>query len=126
MSRGAIKFPDLLASSLAHAITPSTAAKRAAAERLRPLKVLQMLARVQAAWQWLVRKRQAQQNGRQLQLVETLQLGEKRFIAVIEAGGTRYLVGGGAGQLSLLTRLDQQSSPPSTPQFAASPAWEQP
>ena len=42
---------------------------------------------------------------RQLRLRETLALGEKRFLAVVEYGGLRFLVGGTASALSLLAEL---------------------
>jgi flagellar biogenesis protein FliO len=68
----------------------------------------------------------------ELQLVETLQLGEKRFVAMIEAGGARYLIGGGAGQVCLLTRLNQadDQTPDETGGVQAAVVsarpWEQP
>jgi hypothetical protein len=93
---------------------------------------LRTLAHMRAAWLWLLRKRQAHQAGRKLQLVETLQLGEKRFVAMIEAGGARYLIGGGAGQVCLLTRLNQadDQTPDETGGVQAAVVsarpWEQP
>jgi Flagellar biosynthesis protein, FliO len=43
---------------------------------------------------------------KQLQVVETLPLGEKRFVAILNAEGRRFLIGGGASGVSLLTQLD--------------------
>ena len=48
---------------------------------------------------------------RQLHLCETLSLGEKRFVSVIEFEGKRFLVGGTAGSLVLLDRLGERPSP---------------
>jgi flagellar biogenesis protein FliO len=45
---------------------------------------------------------------RQLRLCETLSLGEKRFVSVIEFEGKRFLVGGTAGSLILLDRLGER------------------
>lgn len=42
---------------------------------------------------------------RQLRISETISLGEKRFLAVIEVDGERLLIGGSATSVSLLTRL---------------------
>lgn len=42
---------------------------------------------------------------RELRLVQLEQLGEKRFVAVIRAGGRKYLIGGGNGSVTLLTEL---------------------
>jgi Flagellar biosynthesis protein, FliO len=47
---------------------------------------------------------------RQLRLVETVPLGEKRFVAIIHAQGRKYLVGGGASGVALLTSLDEPAS----------------
>ena len=43
---------------------------------------------------------------KQLQVVETLSLGEKRFVAILNAEGRKFLIGGGASGVSLLTQLD--------------------
>ena len=42
---------------------------------------------------------------RSLQLCETLSLGEKRFIAVVQVGTQQFLVGGAGNSVSLLTDL---------------------
>ena len=44
---------------------------------------------------------------RQLRVLETVALGEKRLVAVIQADGRRFLVGGGPSGVSLLTPLDK-------------------
>ena len=44
---------------------------------------------------------------KQLRLVETVPLGEKRFVAIIHAQGRKYLVGGGTSGVALLTSLDE-------------------
>jgi hypothetical protein len=43
---------------------------------------------------------------KQLRVLETVALGEKRLVAVIQADGRRFLVGGGPSGVSLLTPLD--------------------
>ena len=47
---------------------------------------------------------------KQLRLVETDPLGEKRFVAIIHAQGRKYLVGGGTSGVALLTSLDEPAS----------------
>jgi hypothetical protein len=47
---------------------------------------------------------------KQLRLVETVPLGEKRFVAIIHAQGRKYLVGGGTSGVALLTSLDEPAS----------------
>ena len=48
----------------------------------------------------------ASQRQRTLRVVETVKMGEKRFVAIVEVQQARYLVGGGAAGVSLLARLD--------------------
>jgi flagellar biogenesis protein FliO len=43
---------------------------------------------------------------RHLRLAETLPLGDRRFVAVIEFDGARFLLGGTASSLVLLARLE--------------------
>ncbi|HTS36819.1 MAG TPA: flagellar biosynthetic protein FliO [Candidatus Solibacter sp.] len=50
-----------------------------------------------------------QRSPRRLKLCETLALGERRFVAVVEFEQARFLVGGTAGSLVLLARLDVAS-----------------
>lgn len=51
----------------------------------------------------------------QLRLCESLALGERRFVAVIEFEHSRFLVGGTSASLALLARLD--------PPLAEAAAW---
>lgn len=44
---------------------------------------------------------------KRLRLAETVSLGEKRFVAIIHAEGHKFLVGGGASNVVLLTDLDE-------------------
>ena len=45
---------------------------------------------------------------RRLQLSESLSLGERRFVAVLEFEQSRFLVGGTSASLVLLARLDDR------------------
>ena len=49
---------------------------------------------------------------RRLRLCESLALGDRRFVAVIEYEGRRFLVGGTSGSLALLDRLDTTANDP--------------
>jgi flagellar biogenesis protein FliO len=44
---------------------------------------------------------------RRLRLCETLSLGEKRFVAVVEYGRQKFLLAGTPQNISLLQRLDE-------------------
>jgi len=50
---------------------------------------------------------------RRLRLAEHLSLGERRFVAVVEFDGSRFLVGGTSASLVLLAQLSP--SPPDDP-----------
>ena len=64
-------------------------------------------------WEWIsgaiaaVRGRRAT---RRLRLCETLALGDKRFVAVIEFENQQFLVGGGTASVNLLARLGESSN----------------
>lgn len=51
------------------------------------------------------RRTQATQPNR-LRVSETVSLGEKRFVSVLHVDGRRYLIGGSASNVALLTQLD--------------------
>jgi flagellar biogenesis protein FliO len=43
---------------------------------------------------------------KQLQVSEVVSLGEKRFVAIIQVENRKFLIGGGASSVALLTHLD--------------------
>jgi flagellar biogenesis protein FliO len=52
--------------------------------------------------------------GRRLRLVERLELGERRFVAIVRLDGEELLIGGAAGAVSLLGALparEEESAP---------------
>lgn len=53
----------------------------------------------------LVRTARAQRTGAKLVLRHTVALGEKRFVAVVEFEGERFLVGSASHSVTLLARL---------------------
>lgn len=69
-----------------------------------------MLSQARSAWNWLQSRRSAQLAARRLRVAETLSLGEKRFVSILEVDGTQYLIGGSAGNVQLLTRLEKQGA----------------
>ena len=81
---------------------PSAPSPRATGEPL-----VQVLGRhVRSAWKWLESRRSAHFATRRLHVTETLSLGEKRFVSIIEVDGAQYLIGGSAENVQLLTRLE--------------------
>ena len=55
-------------------------------------------------WQWTAAPHKARKT-RRLRVCETLSLGERRFLAVIEFDRQEFLVGGRGSSLELLARL---------------------
>jgi len=51
-------------------------------------------------------------SGRRLRLSETLSLGEKRFLAVVQFQRQEFLVGGTGNSIALLARLDPPGGTP--------------
>jgi len=60
---------------------------------------------LQRAFSWL-RKRCAERSAKQLRVTETVSLGEKRFVAILHVENRKFLIGGGASNVALLTQLD--------------------
>lgn len=74
---------------------PSTAARRST--------ILHWLA---GAWNWVRKTLGSHQSRKRLRVCETVSLGEKRFVAVIEIDGEQFLVGGASSSVATLARLE--------------------
>lgn len=59
-------------------------------------------------WQWLQRTRAAQTASRRLRVTETVSLGEKRFVSLVQVDGAQFLIGGSATSVQLLAHLKPQ------------------
>jgi flagellar biogenesis protein FliO len=76
--------------------------------------------RLRVSMLWQRARRLTRQTPRRLRLCESLPLGERRFVAVVEFDAARFLVGGTSSSLVLLSRLgdageqarDQPQAPP--------------
>jgi hypothetical protein len=64
-----------------------------------------ILAWVETAWSWALKQLGSNPTKKRLRVCETVSLGEKRFVAVIEADGEQFLVGGAATSVATLARL---------------------
>lgn len=60
---------------------------------------------MEAGCKWVVRQQQSRSCARRLRLEETISLGQKRFLALVQVDGQRLLVGGGATEVTLLANL---------------------
>lgn len=58
------------------------------------------------AWSWTRRHLGSGQPKKRLRVCESVSLGEKRFVAVIEIDGEQFLVGGASSSVATLARLE--------------------
>lgn len=68
-----------------------------------------------AAWQWLTvssKKMLTVRENRRLRVAETVSLGDRRFVVLLEADNQHYLVGASSAGVTLLTRLGTPQTQP--------------
>lgn len=65
---------------------------------------------LRSSWQWLQRTRAAQTAARRLRVTETISLGEKRFLSIVQVDDTHFLIGTSATNVQLLAQLGPQSN----------------
>jgi len=65
---------------------------------------------LRSAWRWLERKRAQQVSTRRLRVAETISLGEKRFVSIVQVDGAQFLIGGSSSSVQLLAVLDKLDS----------------
>jgi flagellar biogenesis protein FliO len=58
------------------------------------------------AWRWMRARQVERSSDRRLRVAETVSLGEKRFVAVVQVDGRHFLVAGGPANIALLAQLD--------------------
>lgn len=58
------------------------------------------------AWGWLKARQRTRSGARRLRVAETVSLGEKRFVAVVQVDGRHFLLAGGPTNIVLLAQLD--------------------
>ena len=62
------------------------------------------------ALNWIQARRLGRSGAKRLHVSESVSLGEKRFVAVIQLDGLQYLIGGGATNVALLAQLNATES----------------
>ena len=65
-----------------------------------------LLKSVVRATSWIWDKTRKQQMRKILKVSESVSLGEKRFVAVVQVAHERFLIGGAATSVSMLARLE--------------------
>jgi flagellar biogenesis protein FliO len=66
-----------------------------------------LLLKTWSALKWITRRVTVQQARKSLRVCESVSLGEKRFVAVVQVDEERFLIGGSSGSVSLLSRLQE-------------------
>jgi flagellar biogenesis protein FliO len=61
-------------------------------------------------WGWLHARQVARSGTRRLRVAETVSLGEKRFVAVVQVDGRHFLLAGGPTNIVLLAQLDAKDA----------------
>jgi len=59
------------------------------------------------SWKWLQQRLKSQQSRKRLRVCESVSLGEKRFVAVIQVDEQQFLVGGSSSSISTLAHLER-------------------
>lgn len=67
------------------------------------------LACIRSGWRWLQRARAAQAATRRLRVTETVSLGEKRFLSIVQVDDAQFLIGTSATHVQLLAHLEPQA-----------------
>jgi hypothetical protein len=62
---------------------------------------------VATGWNWFQERLKSQQSKKRLRVCESVSLGEKRFVAVIQVDGEQFLVGGSSSSVSTLAHLER-------------------
>jgi len=65
-----------------------------------------LMSRLSVVWNWTLQKLKSQQGKKRLRVCESVSLGEKRFLAVIQVDGEQFLVGGSSSSVATLARLE--------------------
>jgi flagellar biogenesis protein FliO len=94
------QIPDFLSQSM---LTATDGTGLAATVQLLGKSALGLVGKT---WSYLFERLKSQQDKKRLRVCETVSLGEKRFIAVIQVDGDQFLVGGSASSVSTLAHLE--------------------
>jgi Flagellar biosynthesis protein, FliO len=74
-----------------------------------------------SAWSWMRQQVKTRRTRKRLVVCETVSLGEKRFVAVVEVDGEQFLLGGASSSVTAIARL----GPPQRVSGVLDPLWEQ-
>jgi flagellar biogenesis protein FliO len=66
-----------------------------------------LLIKTWSVLKWITHRVNVQQARKSLRVCESVSLGEKRFVAVVQVDEERFLISGSSGSVSLLSRLQE-------------------
>jgi flagellar biogenesis protein FliO len=69
------------------------------------LQVPNLFGFVSRAIAWILKRTKTQHARKMLKVCESVSLGEKRFVAVVQVADERFLIGGASTSVSMLARL---------------------
>ena len=64
-----------------------------------------VLQHTRRAWDWSWQRIQSQQVKKRLRICESVPLGEKRLLAIVQVDGKRFMIGAASGSVSMLAEL---------------------
>ena len=69
-----------------------------------------VLALATYGWRWVLThsKLRVHAKSRRMRVSETVSLGDKRFVSIVEVDGQSFLIGGGSSGVALLTSLERR------------------
>jgi hypothetical protein len=95
---------------------PFNSSRQPASSRSRRTQVNTLhtaFALLRSGWRWLETKRTQQLTSRRLRVTETVSLGEKRSVSIVQVDGAQFLIGSSASSVQLLAVLDRILPPAS-------------
>ena len=69
--------------------------------------LLKTLIKTWSALKWITHRVKVQHARKTLRVCESVSLGDKRFVALVQVDDERFLIGGSSGSVSLLSRLPE-------------------
>jgi flagellar biogenesis protein FliO len=66
-----------------------------------------LLIKTWSALKWITQRVKVQHARKTLRVCESVSLGDKRFVALVQVDDERFLIGGSSGSVSLLSRLPE-------------------
>ena len=68
---------------------------------------VQLGSQLRSAWKWVDQSYTRQRLSKRLKVAETVSLGEKRFVSILQVDGAQFLIAGTANSISLLATMEQ-------------------